>query len=212
MTTTDKGTLNSMSNNRPHQGYVLRTRSLTLPQVPSSSLFAPPSDPSSPKLWVALDEVVDPQNFGAILRSAYFLGSGSSQEVRVLVCGKNSSPPTPVASASSAGAMELMDVMSVRNMPEALGRAKEEGWRVLGASLGGGGEGESRGMGEWDKDVPTVLVMGNEGKGMRNLVERACEGFVMIEGGGEANVEGGGVDSLNVSVTAGILMNYFVGR
>ena len=118
-TVIDKGTLNAMSNDRPHQGFVLRSRKMNFDPTPDAKVFSAPSDPASPNLWLALDSVVDPQNFGAILRSAYFMG-GEGAEIGVLVCGKNSAPPTPVVSAASAGALEVSDVVSVGNMPKAL--------------------------------------------------------------------------------------------
>ena len=98
-----------------------------------------------PSLWLALDEVVDPQNFGALLRSAYFLGGNSGDansdmndtprsSIGVLVCSKNSAPPSPVVSAASAGALELCQVYSTSNLPRTLNAAKDEGWRILGAA------------------------------------------------------------------------------
>merc|ERR1712226_1654341 len=96
-------------------------------------------------IWLALDEVVDPQNLGALLRSAYFLGLG---RVRILVCAKNSAPPSPVVSASSAGALELLVgkqqddddeneggmIFSTNNLPRTLAAAEQDGYRIIGAS------------------------------------------------------------------------------
>ena len=106
----DKGVLNTLCGNRPHQGFVLRCGSLDF--APVRRLPKADDSKAGPTLWLALDEVVDPQNLGALLRSAYFLGQGpgvindddddddagdavKSGQVGILVCSKNSSPLTP---------------------------------------------------------------------------------------------------------------------
>ncbi len=77
------------------------------------------------RVVLALDEVWDPQNFGALLRSGYFLGCEA-----IVVCGKNSAPLSPVVSKASAGAMELVTVFSTENMMKWLDQSKENGWQV----------------------------------------------------------------------------------
>ena len=138
----DKGVLNTLSGNRPHQGFVLRCGGREFTQLKTRSLPLPHEE-SMPSLWLALDEVVDPQNLGALLRSAYFLGGGSGaidgdissgKGVGILVCSKNSSPLSPTVSAASAGALEFMKVYSTSNLPKLLNKAREDGWRVLGAA------------------------------------------------------------------------------
>jgi len=114
---------------------------------------------------------------------------------------------------------------------------KGGGERGGGGGGEGGGEGgeEEGGEGEGDRDKysvlsdvprrfdggPTVVVLGSEGAGIRTLVKRQCDGFIWIPGGetddddGEHNAEGekvGRLDSLNVAVTAGIVVNYFMGN
>jgi len=189
----------------------------------------------APKIWLALDEVVDPQNFGAIVRSCYFFGP----KIGILVCSKNSAPPSPVVSAASAGALELANIYSTSNLPRSLNKAKKNGWRVIGAAAempagasGGGGYDED---GEWDNveakfvqdlrefdaGVPTIIVLGSEGLGLRTLVAQKCDSFVKIVGdsnnnddgdvgdGGEEEDNVGGVDSLNVGVSCGIILHHF---
>ncbi|KAL3816703.1 hypothetical protein ACHAXA_009142 [Cyclostephanos tholiformis] len=162
----DKGVLNALCGSRPHQGYVLRCGRLDF--VPARRLHAMTTDGAmgrggrvGPSLWLALDEVVDPQNLGALLRSAYFLGGGpggiiddedvdyaddndTTAEgkkrrgykggVGILVCSKNSSPLSPTVSAASAGALELMTIYSTSNLPKLLNSARDDGWTVLGAA------------------------------------------------------------------------------
>ena len=127
-------------------------------------------------VWLALDEVVDPQNLGAVLRSAKFLGVAG-----VVVCAKNSAPLSPVVSKASAGALESMDVRSVGVMHRFLMRCVEDGWDVYGTAAEEGAadvaDVDARGR-------PSVLVMGNEGAGLRTNVRRACTSMLRIAGGG----------------------------
>lgn len=176
-----------------------------------------------PYLWLVLDEIMDPQNFGALLRSAYFLG-GETNKIGIMVCSKNSAPPSPVVSAASAGALELCQVYSTSNLPRTLNAAKNDGWRVLGAAAfapntNNGNDDEPPVECQDLSDVepatkknPTILVLGSEGHGLRTLVAKACTGFVRIPGAitNDENQQkensSVGVDSLNVSVTGGIML------
>jgi 21S rRNA (GM2251-2'-O)-methyltransferase len=210
----DKGTLNSLSSNRPSSGVVLRTRKFSLSSTRPGNVFSKAGClETSPQLWVALDEIMDPQNLGTILRSSYFLSGGKvNTAINVLLCDKNSAPLSPVVSAASAGALEISEILGTNNMPAALLSAKEAGWRVLGAAAENplaNSDVECLNFDEYDPEVPTVLVLGNEGSGLRTMVAKSCDGFVRIEGGERNGGEGGGVDSLNVSVSAGILMSHF---
>jgi 21S rRNA (GM2251-2'-O)-methyltransferase len=74
---------------------------------------------------LALDEVWDPQNFGALLRTSHFLGIDG-----VVVCAKNSAPLSATVSKASAGAMEIIDVGSTENMMKFLDKSTENGWQV----------------------------------------------------------------------------------
>lgn len=162
-------------------------------------------------VWLCLDQVTDPQNFGAALRSAHFLGAGG-----VLTCSRNSSPLTAAVSKASAGAMELMQVHSCRNLPATLQMAREAGWRVLGADGGPNSISISELQGA-RSGQPTVLVMGSEGQGLRTNVHRACQHLVRIDsvrrpaGLFEDVVPAfAQVDSLNVSVATGILLHHLL--
>lgn len=204
--TVDKGVLNTLSGNRPHQGYVLRCGAHldfeSIIQLPH-----PDQDPAAPTFWLALDEVVDPQNLGALLRSAYFLGD--KHKMGVLVCAKNSAPPSPVVSAASAGALELVTVHSTSNLPRTLATAESDGFRIVGASAYVPRDLETALYDLQElppSDKPTIVVLGSEGHGLRTLVAKSCTEFVKIPGAGDAD----GVDSLNVSVTGGILLWHFL--
>lgn len=195
--TVDKGVLNTLSGDRPHQGYVLRCGALEFEPVTRIPL----PKPDEPQLWLVLDEVMDPQNLGALLRSVHFLG-----RTKVLVCAKNSAPPSPTVSAASAGALEVLDVYATSSLPKTLSQAEQDGFRIIGASSTVPRDSEDIDLRDL-QDLPaltgpTLLVLGSEGHGLRQLVSKCCTEFVRIPGGNDA----GYVDSLNVSVTGGILL------
>ncbi|RMZ52107.1 hypothetical protein APUTEX25_001301 [Auxenochlorella protothecoides] len=190
-----KHDLNLLADNRPHQGLMLDCSPLEFIDI--ADLPPPPSAQDAGPVWLCLDEVTDPQNFGAALRSAFFLGAAG-----VLTCARNSSPLSGVVSKASAGAMELFPVHSCRNLPATLAAARGAGWRVLGADGGA----EAQACTGVAPGAPTLLVMGSEGAGLRTNVRRACEALVRIPGGaGAAQVE-----SLNVSVATGILLHHLL--
>ena len=159
-----------------HQGVALCCSPLMpviLDRLPAS---APPGS-----VWLALDEIQDPRNLGALLRSARFLGAQG-----VVVSIKNSAPLSPAASKASAGAVEEMStsVYGARNLPRLLNEAKAT-WRVVAATTAT--------MRNKTKPVslasfgpvgpqapPTIIVLGSEGTGLRKLVLDAAEFRVMV--------------------------------
>lgn len=208
-----KHDLNMIVDNRPHQGLVLDASPLEMVNI--RELDRVVTDGCPGPLWVALDEVMDPQNLGAIIRSSYFFGASG-----VVLCAKNSAPLSGVVSKASAGSLELTELRSCKNMMQFLVSSAENGWRVLGGSV------SSRAMplGEVAAGEPTVLVLGSEGMGLRPLVERSCTQLVKIPGNIPVHLSVGSedgeaeefrsflaVESLNVSVAAGVLLNHLVG-
>ncbi|GAB9467513.1 hypothetical protein Gpo141_00004854 [Globisporangium polare] len=198
MATTSKWMLNHITSDKPHQGVVLDADPISLPEFE-------PVDPSvfvtssRQPVILALDELHDPQNLGAILRSAHFLGCSA-----VLISERNSAPLSPAASRASAGAMEVLvannKLFKARNLHEALAVSSDLGWRVVGACSGP----NSVTSNELGSDQPTILVMGNEHRGMRKGIRQTCSDIVTIPG--QAADEDSRVDSLNVSVAAAILL------
>ena len=140
-------------------------------------------------LLVALDQVQDPRNLGAVCRSAEFAGAAG-----VVVPERRSAAITPVACKTSAGAVEHLAVAHVRNLADWLGEAKEAGFWIWGADA----EAEAA---PWSVDLtgPTVLVLGGEGKGLRPRVADSCDGLVALP-------RRGSVESLNVSAAATALL------
>jgi 23S rRNA (guanosine2251-2'-O)-methyltransferase len=140
-------------------------------------------------LIVALDQVQDPRNLGAVCRSAEAAGVAG-----VVVPERRSAEIAAVACKASAGAVEHLAVARVRNLADWLGDAKSAGFWIWGADA----KAESA---PWDVDLsgPTALVMGGEGKGLRPRVADACDGLIALP-------QHGKVGSLNVSAAAAALL------
>jgi 23S rRNA (guanosine2251-2'-O)-methyltransferase len=140
-------------------------------------------------LLVALDEVQDPRNLGAVCRSAEFAGAAG-----VIVPERRAAAVTAVTCKASAGAVEHLPVAHVRNLADWLADAKAAGFWIWGADA----EAESA---PWSVDLkgPTVLVFGGEGKGIRPRVAAACDGLIALPRHGQ-------IDSLNVSAAAAALL------
>jgi 23S rRNA (guanosine2251-2'-O)-methyltransferase len=140
-------------------------------------------------LLVALDQVHDPRNLGAVARSAEAAGAAG-----LVIPERRSAAVTAVACKASAGAVEHLRIAHVRNLADWLAEAKEAGFWIWGA------EAEAE-QAPWDVDLtgPTVLVLGGEGKGLRPRVASACDGLLALP-------QRGRVGSLNVSAAATALL------
>jgi 23S rRNA (guanosine2251-2'-O)-methyltransferase len=140
-------------------------------------------------LLVALDQVSDPRNLGAVIRTAEGVGATG-----VVLPEHGSARVTPVVSHASAGAVEHLPVAVVTNLARYLADVKRGDLWVVGAA----GDAEQS---MWDADLSggLALVFGAEGKGLRPLVRRTCDQLVSIP-------LAGSVESLNVSVAAGVLL------
>lgn len=136
-------------------------------------------------LLVALDQVQDPRNLGAVCRSAEFAGAAG-----VVIPERRSAAVTAATCKASAGAVEHIEVAHVRNLADWLAEAKQAGFWIWGADA----EAEQA---PWQTDLtgPTVIVLGGEGKGLRPRVAASCDGLVALP-------QLGKIDSLNVSAAA----------
>jgi 23S rRNA (guanosine2251-2'-O)-methyltransferase len=140
-------------------------------------------------LLVCLDQVTDPHNLGAVARSAE--GAGATG---VVVPAHGSARVTPAVARASAGAVEHLPIAVVPNLARYLNEVKgPELWVWGGASDGG------TSLWEADLDGGAAFVLGAEGRGLRPLVRRACDGLVSIPLSGK-------IESLNVSVAAALLL------
>ncbi|GLD97279.1 hypothetical protein PINS_up005962 [Pythium insidiosum] len=199
-----KWMLNHVTEDKPHQGVVLDVDALKLPVFEPVDAADPSlaSPSTSRPVILALDELHDTQNLGAILRSAHFLGCSS-----IILSERNSAPVSPAASRASAGALEVLvannKLLRVKNLHQALAVSREHGWRVVGACSGPNSI-TSNQLAASSSSQPTILVMGNEHRGMRKGIRQCCDDIVTIPG--HATESDSRVDSLNVSVAAAILM------
>jgi 23S rRNA (guanosine2251-2'-O)-methyltransferase len=140
-------------------------------------------------LLLALDQVQDPRNLGAICRSAEFAGAAG-----LVIPERRSAEVTAVACKASAGAVEHLEIARVRNLTDWLGEAKSAGFWIWGADA-------DADQPPWGVDLSggTVLVLGGEGKGIRPRVATACDGLVSLP-------RLGSIESLNVSSAAAALL------
>jgi len=140
-------------------------------------------------LLLALDGVQDPHNLGACLRTADACGA-----LAVLVPKDRAAQLTPAARKVAAGAAETTPVVAVTNLARALKLLKEAGLWVVGADAAAGKNADTV-----DLKGPVVLVLGAEGTGLRQLTRQNCDFLVRLP-------QLGAVESLNVSVAAGMLL------
>lgn len=168
-----------------HQGIVLETE--PLPEPPLDELL---ESAAEGRPLVILDQVTDPHNVGAILRSAAVFGCGG------LIMTRRHSPPLNGTLAKSAsGALELVPVHLTQNLARLLGQLKENAVTVIG--LDGAAEDA---LDDAQFPGPTALVLGAEGKGLRALTGETCDRLYRIEAAGA-------LASLNVSNAAAVALH-----
>ena len=177
-------TMRKLSDRAPelnHQGLLARV--LPVEYVPWDSLL---SDQSA--LIIAVDQVTDPRNLGAILRAGEAMGATG-----VLLTSNRCARLGPVVTRISAGASELLSVAMEPNLHRALKRAQTRGVQVVGAAMDGVAPDTI------DLTGPTIIIIGAEGKGMRHLTTQTCDILATIP-------MSGCTESLNAATAAGILV------
>jgi 23S rRNA (guanosine2251-2'-O)-methyltransferase len=141
------------------------------------------------QLLVILDGVEDPHNLGAIIRTAHAAGANA-----VIVPERRAAPLTETVDKAAAGALEYLPVVRITNVSQTIERLKEQHFWVYGL--------DERGTEVYDDvdfSTPTAIVLGGEGKGLHQSVQKHCDVLVRIP-------MAGAVSSLNVSVAAGIVL------
>jgi 23S rRNA (guanosine2251-2'-O)-methyltransferase len=147
------------------------------------------NDISPLKLVVVLDQVTDPHNVGAILRTACAFGADA-----MLTTARHSPRETGVMAKSASGALDLVPLIEVRNLGDALETLKGRGLRVLGFDSEAPEPLRPR-----TDDVPLAIVLGAEGKGLRQRTRELCDEMVRLD-------MPGAIKSLNVSNAAAIAL------
>ncbi|MDA8140997.1 MAG: 23S rRNA (guanosine(2251)-2'-O)-methyltransferase RlmB [Desulfobacteraceae bacterium] len=140
--------------------------------------------------WVLLlDQVVDPQNFGAIVRTAHCAGVQG-----IMLPKDHSAPPSPAASKASAGALEHMHIAYETNLVNTMKILKDHGYWIAGSDREG-----AQSVFEANLKGPLALVIGSEEKGLRPLVKKHCDFMISIP-------QVGSVGSLNASAAAAVII------
>lgn len=165
-----------------HQGVALRPAPLEDAELTNF-------EPRPGAVVLVLDQVTDPQNVGAILRSAAAFGV-----VGMVLQDRNAPKLTGALAKAAAGAVEQVPVARVVNLSRAIDELSKAGWRAVGLA----GEAE-RGLDQALDGGPTVLVLGSEGEGLRRLVAEHCDELAKIP-------MPGGFESLNVSAAAAVAL------
>ena len=169
----------------PHQGIVAMAR-----EIETGMSFDELMDQIGPdSLFLILDGVTDPRNFGACLRSADAAGATA-----VIIPKDRSASVTPAAAKAAAGAAESIPVVQVTNLAAAIVELRDAGVTVVGAA----GETDKT-IYDYDQTGAFAWVMGAEGPGLRQLTRKRCDGLAAIP-------LLGSVESLNVSVATGICL------
>lgn len=182
--------LDRMTGNGMHQGIGLQIPPFEYHEV--ADLIDAAAAAPTPGLIVALDNITDPRNLGAVIRSvAAFGGHG------VVIPERRSASVTAVAWRTSAGTAARLPVAKASNMTRALVEFQRAGYQVVGLDAGG-----DHTIDTYDGTTPVVVVVGSEGKGLSRLVRDTCDTIMSIP------MESW-VESLNASVAAGVVLSEF---
>jgi 23S rRNA (guanosine2251-2'-O)-methyltransferase len=181
----DRRSLDNLLRDAVHQGIALEVE--PLPEVfLQDLLIQAESRPES--LLVVLDQVTDPHNVGAIMRSAAAFGADG-----VVTTERHAPGETAALAKSAAGALDLVPLVRVGNLARALADLKEAGYRCIGVDSAA-----ERGIDEVQVPERRALVLGAEGSGMRRLTRDSCDELARIPMAARA-YGGGALESLNVS-------------
>lgn len=183
----DRPQVDRAAGTRDHQGVVAMLAAET--SVSLVELLARSGSPAAPGLLVLLDGVEDPQNLGAVIRTALAAGAGG-----VVIPERRAAGLTEAVVRASAGAAAHLRVARVTNLARAIEDIKEAGYWLVGLD-----ERAEKRHTEVDLTVAIAVVLGGEGKGLHHLVKERCDFVVSIPTSGP-------VRSLNVSVAAAVVL------
>ena len=180
-----KERLDQLSETRAHQGVIAQAAAYEYSTV--DEILARAEEKGEPPFLILLDNVEDPHNLGAIIRTANLAGAHG-----VIIPKRRAVGLTSTVAKTSAGAINYTPVAKVTNIVRTIEQLKEKGIWFVCADMGG------ETMYDLDLTGPMGLVIGNEGEGVSRLVREACDFTASIPMKGD-------IDSLNASVAAGVL-------
>ena len=180
-----KERLDQLSETRAHQGVIAQVAAYEYSTV--EEILARAEEKGEPPFLILLDNVEDPHNLGAIIRTANLAGAHG-----VIIPKRRAVGLTSTVAKTSAGAINYTPVAKVTNIVRTIEQLKEKGIWFVCADMGG------EIMYDLDLTGPMGLVIGNEGEGVSRLVREACDFTASIPMKGD-------IDSLNASVAAGVL-------
>ena len=189
----DRRKLDAMSRTHAHQGVIALAAMREYVSV--QSLLDAAAEKGETPLLVVCDEISDPHNLGAILRTAECAGAHG-----VIIPKRRSAGLTAIVGKTSAGAVSYMPVARVANLPATLEELKKKGVWVYGTAAEG-----TTSLYDADLKGPAAIVIGSEGSGMGRLVREKCDFLVSIPMKGH-------ISSLNASAAAAILLYEAVRR
>lgn len=180
-------TLQMIAGNVSHQGIAAKVAPYPLADI--ADLLDSALSAGHPALIVLLDNIVDPHNLGAILRTAVCVGAGG-----VIIPKDRSAFPTPAVSKISSGALEYIRLAQVNNMVRTIQKLKDRGVWIVGLD-----QNAADSVFAADLTGAMALIVGGEEKGIRPLVRKNCDRLISIPQMGQ-------VGSLNASVAGAIAM------
>ena len=184
----DRRKLDQMSRTGVHQGIIAMTAACEYVSV--SDMINSAKESGRLPLIVVCDEISDPHNLGAIIRSAEAAGANG-----IIIPKRRNAGLTAVVEKASAGALEHMPIARVANIPSAIKELKDAGLWVFGTGL----YEESVDLYELDFKCPAAIVIGSEGEGMGRLVKESCDFVAKIPMYGK-------IQSLNASAAAAVVL------
>lgn len=180
-----KDRLNQMSESKNHQGVIAQVAAYEYASI--DDMFALAEEKGEPVFLFLLDEIEDPHNLGAIIRTANLAGAHG-----VIIPKRRAVGLTAIAAKTSAGAINYTPVAKVTNIAKTIEELKDRGVWFACADMDG------QSMYDLNLTGPIGLVIGNEGKGVSRLVREKCDYIASIPMKGD-------IDSLNASVAAGVM-------
>ncbi|MGN0466151.1 MAG: 23S rRNA (guanosine(2251)-2'-O)-methyltransferase RlmB [Lachnospiraceae bacterium] len=180
-----KDRLNQMSESKNHQGVIAQAAAYEYASI--DDMFTLAEEKGEPIFLFLLDEIEDPHNLGAIIRTANLAGAHG-----VIIPKRRAVGLTAIAAKTSAGALNYTPVAKVTNLAKTIDELKDRGVWFACADMDG------QSMYDLNLTGPIGLVIGNEGKGVSRLVREKCDYIASIPMRGD-------IDSLNASVAAGVM-------